>query len=126
MALAFYSDASLVTEINTLASQHANTGASATAQIIIANKDATKTYEDVVVSVLDTSGSSETSWIQLALDNAGSPGTFGTAGASLTLADITSANTAYKFWVRITNAPSADSSKKTDLQLKFDAVEFAV
>ncbi|MFQ8550180.1 hypothetical protein [Acinetobacter baumannii] len=126
MALKFYSDQALTTEITTLTTQHPNTGGSAQQKVFVANNDATKRYENVSVDIVDTSGSDETSYVQLALDNSGSPGTFGAAGATLTMSNITSANVGQPFWVKVTTPSVVGSQNKTDLKLDVLYREFAV
>lgn len=126
MALKFYSDQALTTEITTLTTQHPNTGGSAQQKVYVSNNDATKRYENISVDVVDTNGADDTSYVQLALDSAGSPGTFGAAGASLTMANITTANTGAPFWVKVTTPSVAGSQNKTDLKLDVLYREFAV
>lgn len=126
MALKFYSDQALTQEITTLTTQHANTGMAVERRIFLSNNDATKRYESVVIDPTDTASTDESSYISLAPDNAGSAGTYGAAGANLTMANISDSNVAKPFWVKITTPSVGTAQNKTDLQLKALYREFAV
>lgn len=126
MALKFYSDQALTQEITSLTTQHANTGMAVERRIFLANNDATKRYESVVIDPTDTANTDESNYISLAPDNAGSAGTYGAAGANLTMANIADSNVAKPFWVKITTPSVGSAQNKTDLQLKALFREFAV
>jgi hypothetical protein len=126
MALKFYSDQALTQEITSLTTQHPNTGSAVSQRIFLSNNDATKRYESVVIDPTDTASTDESNYIALAPDNAGSAGTYGTAGANLAMANISDSNVAKPFWVRITTPSVGTSQNKTDLQLKALFREFAV
>jgi hypothetical protein len=126
MALKFYSDQALTQEITSLTTQHANTGMAVERRIFLANNDATKRYENVVIDPTDTASTDESNYIALAADNAGSAGTYGAAGANLTMANISDSNVAKPFWVKITTPSVGTAQNKTDLQLKALFREFAV
>lgn len=125
MALKFYSDQALTTEITTLTTQHANTGMAVQQKVYIANKDAAFRYESVTPTVEDANGTSEVSWVALAPDSSGSAGSYGAGGASLSLGNITD-NVGHPFWVKITTPAVGSAQNKTDLQLKTLFREFAV
>lgn len=125
MALKFYSDSALTTEVTTLTTQHANTGMAVANKLYLGNKDTTVKYQNISIAPTDTSGTDETSYISLALDNSGVAGTYGSAGAVLAMADI-SDNTGHAFWVKITTPSVSSAQNKTDLQLKANYREFAV
>jgi hypothetical protein len=126
MALKFYSDQALTQEITSLTTQHANTGMAVERRIFLSNNDATKRYENVVIDPTDTASTDESSYIALAPDNAGAAGTYGAAGANLTMANISDSNVAKPFWVKITTPSVGAAQNKTDLQLKALFREFAV
>jgi hypothetical protein len=127
MALAFYSDSALTTKITTLTTEHANTGEAVATQVFVSNDDATKTYKNIVIDVVDTDMSTdETSWVQLAPDNSGVAGTYEAGGIQLTMSDITDSKVAHAFWVKVTNPNVAGSQNKTDLELKLNFREYAV
>jgi hypothetical protein len=126
MALKFYSDQALTQEITSITTQHPNTGSAVAQRIFLANNDATKRYENVVIDPTDTASTDESNYIALAPDNAGSAGTYGAAGANLNMANISDSNVAKPFWVRITTPSVGTPQNKTDLQLKALFREFAV
>jgi hypothetical protein len=126
MALKFYSDQALTQEITSLTTQHANTGMVVERRIFLSNNDATKRYESVVIDPTDTASTDESNYISLAADNTGSAGTYGAAGANLTMANISDSNVAKPFWVKITTPSVGTAQNKTDLQLKALFREFAV
>jgi hypothetical protein len=126
MALKFYSDQALTQEITSLTTQHANTGMAVERRIFLANDNAGFRYENVVIDPTDTASTDESNYISLAPDNAGSAGTYGAAGANLTMANISDSNVAKPFWVKITTPSVGTAQNKTDLQLKVLFREFAV
>jgi hypothetical protein len=126
MALLFYSDLGLTTELTTLTTQHDSAGEAKSVRVFLANKDGAFRYEDISITPEDTAKPpDETSWIQLAPDNAGTPGTYSAPGAALTLANISDA-AAHPFWVKITTASVGSAQNKTDLRLSASFKEFAV
>jgi hypothetical protein len=126
MALKFYSDQALTQEITSLTTQHANTGMAVERRVFLANNNASFRYENVVIDPTDTVSTDESNYIALAPDNAGSAGTYGAAGANLTMANISDSNVAKPFWVKITTPSVGTAQNKTDLQLKALFREFAV
>ena len=122
MALLFYSNAGLTTELTTVTTQHDSAGESKEIQVFIANKDSGFRYEDIVVTPEDTATPpDETSWIQVGLTQ----GNYQAPGASLTIGNIDD-NVAHSFWVRITTANVGTAQNKTDLRLNATFKEFAV
>ena len=126
MALKFYSDQALTQEITSLTTQHANTGMAVERRIFLSNDNAAFRYESVVIDPTDTASTDESNYISLAPDNAGVAGTYGAAGANLTMANISDSNVAKPFWVKITTPSVGSAQNKTDLQLKALFREFAV
>jgi hypothetical protein len=126
MALKFFSDQALTQEITILTTTHPNTGSSVERRVFLANDDGGFRYENIAIDPTDISGSDETSYIQLSPDNAGSAGAFGTAGATLAMANISDSNVAKPFWVRISTPSVGSAQNKTDLQLRALFREFAV
>lgn len=126
MALKFYSDQALTQEITSLTTQHANTGMVVERRIFLSNDNAAFRYENVVIDPTDTASTDESNYISLAPDSAGSAGTYGAAGANLTMANISDSNVAKPFWVKITTPSVGSAQNKTDLQLKALFREFAV
>ena len=122
MALLFYSDAGLTTELTTVTTQHDSAGETKEIEVFLANKDAGFHYEEIAITPEDTATPpDETSWIQLGLDQ----GTFGTPGAPLAMANIED-NLAHSFWIRITTPTVATAQNKSDLGLSVSFREFAV
>lgn len=126
MALKFYSDSALTTEITTLTTQHASTGMAVETQLFLSNDDALFRYENIEIDPTDINGTDEAGYIQLAPDSAGVAGTYGTAGANLVMTNISDSNVAKPFWVKITTPNVGTAQNKTDLQLKALFREFAV
>lgn len=126
MALLFYSDSGLTTELTTLTTQHDSAGETKEVKIFLANKDVAFRYEDILITPEDTATPpDETSWIQLATDNAGAPGAYSAPGAALALENISDV-AAHPFWVKITTASVGAAQNKNDLRLSASFKEFAV
>lgn len=123
--LRFSTDGTSAGLITTLTTQHSVDGGVDSKKIYLYNDDATKRYQNIVIDPTDISGGDESSYIQLAQDNAGSPGTYQSAGANLTMADIND-TLGKPFWVKITTPSLGTTQNKTDLQLKVLYREFAV
>ncbi|MGM0836053.1 MAG: hypothetical protein ACQEV7_07840 [Bacillota bacterium] len=90
-------------------------------QLWLFNDDATKRYENVEIDPIGT----DEAWIQLAPDNAGSAGTFLSAGAALSFANIED-TTGKPFWARVTTPTVADTQNNEDIDLQVNSREFAV
>lgn len=111
----------IVTAGNPITTQHPIEGSAVTVQLWLFNDDATKRYEEISI---DPIGADE-SWVQLAPDNAGSAGTFLSAGAPLSLANI-SDTSGKPFWMRVTTPTVADTQNNEDIDLQVNSREFAV
>lgn len=116
----------IVSSSNPITTKHVNTGASVAVREYLYNDDATKKYTGITIDPTDTTGSDESTWVQLAPDVAGVAGTYLAAGAALTMADITDSNVGKPFWYKVTTPSLTDSQNKTDIKLKIDAEESAV
>ena len=124
MALLFYTDQTLSTELVTLTTEHASTGEAVEARVFIANLDPAFRYEQILISAEDTElSTNEAGWITLAPDNAGTAGTY--QAEPLAIADI-SDNAPYSFWVRVTTPDVGTAQNKTDLRLNATFKEYAV
>lgn len=122
MALLYYADAGLTTELTTITTQHDSAGETKDVEIFLANKDAAFRYEDIVITPEDTAKPpDETGWIQIGLTQ----GVFEAPGASLTFPNVDD-NAAHSFWIRITTANVGTAQNKTDLRLNTTFKEFAV
>lgn len=111
---------------NPLTTQHPISGSAVEKQVFLFNDDAAKRYESITVDPTDSIGTDESTWVQLAPDNAGAPGTYLAASAALSMADISDNGVAHPFWVRVTTPTVSDSQNETDIKLTVDFTEFAV
>lgn len=116
----------VITSGNPGTTQHPIGGSAVETRYFLFNDSAAHRYENVVITPADTSGSDEKGWIQLAPDNAGSPGTFLAAGIALSMANISDNGVAKPFWCRVTSAAVGAAANKNDLQLNVGFREFAV
>lgn len=133
MALKIYKDAGFtqeVTALSPLTTQHPIAGSTVDTKVYLRNDDATKYYTTISVDPQDTTATDESTWVFLAPDSAGSPGTFGVASAALSMADIgvagTGDTTGKPFWVRVTTPSVGTTQNKTDIFLNVTGREFAV
>lgn len=123
--LRFSTDGTSAGLITTLTTQHSVDGGADVKKVYLYNDDATKRYTLIVIDPTDISGGDESSYIQLAPDNAGTPGTYQAAGANLSMADIND-TLGKPFWVKITTPTLGTTQNKTDLKLNVTFREFAV
>lgn len=110
---------------NPLSTQHPIAGSTVEVKVYLFNDNAAKRYESITVDPTDTTGGDESTWVQLAPDNAGSAGTYLAAGAALSMANI-SDTTGKPFWVKVTTPSVADTQNKSDIKLTVNSTEFAV
>jgi hypothetical protein len=111
---------------NPITTQHPITGSTVEGKYFLFNDNAAKRYESITIDPTDTTSTDESTWVYLAPDNAGSPGTYLAAGAALTMANISDSNVGKPFWVKVTTPSVADSQNKTDIKLTVTGTEFAV
>lgn len=116
----------IVSDVNPITTTHATTGGVVSVQLWLFNDDATKTYQSINIDPTDAVSTDESTWVQLAPDSAGSPGTFGAGGAALTMANVTDSNVAKPFWYKCTTPSGQSVSNKTDIKLTVNFTEFAV
>lgn len=117
----------IVSDVNQITTTHPTTGsASSNIQLWLFNDDATKTYQSINIDPTDAVSTDESTWVQLAPDNAGSAGTFGAAGAALTMANVTDSNVAKPFWYKCTSPSGQSVSNKTDIKLTVNFTEYPV
>jgi hypothetical protein len=110
---------------NPITTQHPIAGSTVEMKLYLFNDNSAKRYESISIDPTDTTSTDESSWIQLAPDNAGSAGTYLTGGTSLSMANI-SDTSGHAFWVKVTTPSVADSQNKSDIKLKVSGTEFAV
>jgi hypothetical protein len=115
----------IVSDVNPITTEHPLGGSAVTIQLWLFNDNAAKRYETITIDPIDQTSTDESSWIQLAPDNAGAAGTFLVAGAALSITNI-SDTTGKPFWARITTPSVADTQNKTDIKLQVSGKEYAV
>lgn len=116
----------IVSDANPIMTEHPITGSAVEVRQWLFNDQATKRYDTVTIKPTDIVSTDESSWVQLAPDNAGSAGTYLAGGSALTLANIADSNVAKPFWVKVTTPNVADTQNKTDIKLTVTAKEYAV
>lgn len=116
----------IVTDINPITTEHAITGASVDVRVFLFNDDPLKRYTSITIDPTDTTSTDESTWVQLAPDNAGVAGTYLAASMPLSMVDISDRNVAKPFWVRITTPVVTDSQNKSDIKLTTNAREYAI
>lgn len=117
----------VVSDANPLTTNHPTTGSASSAiQVWLYNDSALFTYTNINIDPTDAVSTDESTWVQLAPDSAGSPGTFGAAGAALTMANVTDSNVAKPFWYKCTTPSGQAVQNKSDIKLTVNFTEFAV
>lgn len=116
----------IVSDANPITTQHPITGSAVVVQLWLYNDNSAKTYQTITIDPTDAVATDESSWIQLAPDNAGVAGSYLAGSAALTMADISDYNVAKPFWVKVTTPSVADSQNKSDIKLTVSGKEFAV
>lgn len=116
----------IVSDANPITTEHPITGSAVAVQLWIFNDQATKRYETITIKPTDIVSIDESSWVQLAPDNAGAAGTYLAGGAALSLANIADSNVAKPFWIKVTTPAVGDTQNKTDIKLTVTGKEYAV
>lgn len=116
----------IVSDANPITTTHPTTGSVQAVQLWLFNDDSTKTYQSINIDPTDAVTTDESTWIQLAPDSAGSAGTYGSAGAALSMANVTDFNVAKPFWYKCTTPSGQSVSNKSDIKLTVNFTEFAV
>jgi len=116
----------LVSEANPITTDHPTTGSTAEVRLWLYNNNAAKKYTSVIIDPIDAVAPDDSTWVQLALDNNGLPGSYLAGGAALTMADINDANVGHPFWIRVTTPDVSDSQNKTDIRLEVSGREWAL
>lgn len=101
-------------------------------QLWLKNTEASKQYTNVSISLADivSGAGSDTSRYQFATDSSGTPGTFGTAGGSLTSTDISGLATmapsdSVTFWVQCTVPENDPVANLRDIEIVATSTEEA-
>lgn len=121
----------IVSDVNPITTTHPTTGsASAAIPLWLFNDDATKYYTGINIDQTDAVSTDESSWVQLAPDNAGAAGAFGAGSAALAMANVGAAGSAdttgHPFWYKCTTPSGQTVQNKTDIKLTVGFTEFAV
>ena len=116
----------VVTDLNPISTEHPVTGSAVEVRLWLFNDNADKRYTGVSVQPTDDDAPDDSTWVQLAPDNDGEPGTYLAGGAALSMADIDDSDVGTPFWARITTPVVPDTVNKTDIKLKVGAREYAV
>jgi len=82
--------------------------------------------QNVTVAIEDyvSGAGADTSWFYLAPDSSGSPGTYGSAGASLDIGNMNSGDVV-PFWVKCIVPQGTDMENYRDVYLKVSGLEFS-
>ena len=115
---------------NPISTQHPITGSTVEQKLYLFNNDATKYYQNVNIDPTDAVSTDESTWVFLAPDSSGVAGTYGAAGAALTMANIGAAGsgdtTGKPFWMKVVSPSGQSVQNKTDIKLTVNYREFAV
>lgn len=111
---------------NPITTQHPTTGSVVEVRLFLYNDNATKRYESITIDPIDETSTDESTWVQLAPDNAGAAGTYLTPSSPLSMANISDANVGKPFWMKVTTPAVTDSQNKSDIKLRVSSMEFAV
>lgn len=118
------------TNANPATTQHPITGSTVEQKLYLFNDDATKYYQNITIDPSDSVSTDESTWVALAPDNAGAAGTYGAAGAALSMANIGAAGagdtTVKAFWMKVISPSGQSVQNKTDIKLTVAFREFAV
>lgn len=111
---------------NPISTQHPIEGSVEDLQLWMFNDEPTNRFENISIDPTDTTDTDESTWVQLAPDNAGAPGAFLPAGEALTMANVSDSNVGKAFWMRVTAPSVPDVQNKTDIALSINFRRFAV
>ena len=107
---------------NPISTQHPITGSTVATQLWMYNDNAAERFENINIDPTDAVSTDESTWVQLSADGS----TWLSAGAALTMANVSDTNVGKSFWYRVV-APSVGSAQnKTDIKLTINYRKFAV
>jgi hypothetical protein len=116
----------IVSDVNPITTSHPTTGSAQVVPLWLFNDDSTKTYQSINIDPTDAVSTDESTWVQLAPDNAGSAGTYGAASAALSMANVSDSNVAKPFWFKCTSPSGQSVQNKSDIKLTVNYTEYAV
>lgn len=115
---------------NPVTTQHPIMGSTVTTKLYLFNNDSSKYYTGINIDPTDAVPPDESVWVYLAPDNAGVAGTYGAAGAALTMANVGalgSGDTTVKpFWMKVVVPSGQPVQNKSDIKLTVNFTEYAV
>ena len=112
----------IVSDLNPITTNHPITGSSQTVQLWLFNDNSAERFENVNIDPTDTTGSDESSYIQLSADGT----TYLSASDALSMANISDSNVGKPFWMKVTTPSVADVQNKSDIKLQVNYRKFAV
>jgi hypothetical protein len=115
-----------VTDVNPITTEHPITGSAVEVRLWLYNDNAVKRYDNITIDPMDITTTDESTWVQLAPDNAGVAGAYLAAGAPLAMANIADSNIAKPYWVKVTSPNVPDTINKNDIFLRVTGKEYAV
>lgn len=111
---------------NPITTNHPSTGSVVETKLFLFNDSAAFRYEAITIDPTDAVSTDESTWVQLAPDNAGVAGTYLSAGAALSMANISDSAVGKPFWMKVTTPSLGSAQNKTDIKLTVAFNEFAV
>ena len=111
---------------NAITTQHPIAGSTVEMRLWLFNDNAAERFENITIDPTDSVSTDESTWLSLAPDSGGVAGTYGAAGAALTMVNISDSSVGKPFWVRVTTPAVADVQNKTDIKLTVNYRKFAV
>lgn len=111
---------------NPISTQHPITGSAQEMKLYLFNDNAAERFENVNIDPTDIVNTDESTWVQLAPDNAGAAGAYSESGVALTMANISDSNVGKPFWVKVTSPVVGSVQNKTDIKLTVNFRKFTV
>lgn len=107
---------------NAITTQHPITGSAQTLTLYLFNDNAAERFENITIDPTDAVSTDESTWVQLSADGT----TWLTAGAALSMANISDSNVGKVFYARVTSPAVGSVQNKTDIKLTVNYRKFAV
>ena len=107
---------------NPITTEHPITGSAITQQLYLFNDNASERFENINIDPTDAVSTDESNWVQLSTDGT----TWLTAGAALTMANISDVNVAKSFFVKVTSPSVGSVQNKSDIKLTVNYRKYAV
>jgi hypothetical protein len=107
---------------NAITTQHPITGSAQTLTLYLFNDNAAERFENITIDPTDAVSTDESTWVELSTDGT----TWQTAGAALSMANISDSNVGKVFYARVTSPAVGSVQNKTDIKLTVGFRKFAV